>query len=274
MKTIKVRPVALDDADVRHILAGTKTQIRTPVVLCGHEGVEPDHGPWTPREPSFRFGGGGNWHPWRTEREPGFLWQHKEDLSRCIVETCPLGMAGDKLWVQEPWNCWADEGEDEECDAEGEQVGSEEWRQTYVAYEATPRKGLRVVPQREEVTYLDESTPLERDPRILGPWMPADTMPRWAARLFLKIRSVCVHRLHDTCEGYARAECPADTNHAGDAARTMFKDLWILKHGINSWRSNPWVWAVSFKVAKTRSKIVEPGTTWVLVGNNDHREIH
>jgi hypothetical protein len=153
-------------------------------------------------------------------------------------------------------------------DDAGEQVGSEDWRQTYVVYEATPRKGLRVVPEREEVTYLDESTPLERNPSLTGPWMPADTMPRWAARLFLKIRSVCVHRLHDISESEARAEGPTDTNQAGDAARKVFKDMWILSHGINSWKADPWVWAVSFKVVKARTKIVEPGATWVLGGHD------
>lgn len=112
------------------------------------------------------------------------------------ITKCPLGKPGDVLWAQESWRSW----NDRHCDTYGavasddDHVCTPHCRQTYVAYEATPRVGYRPVPDKARITYLDESSPLDWDPRLLGPWTAAENMPEWASRFRWTIADVRCER--------------------------------------------------------------------------------
>lgn len=176
---------------------------------------------------------------------------------------CPHGDPYDRLWVRETFRSW-----EETCATWGDwnegHVCSEHCRQTYVAFAATPRVGYRPVPDRARITYLDESTPLDRNPRLLGPWRPSIFMPRAFSRLTLEIVGVRCERLQDIADEDIRAEgvtpealralkpkmFPLRTLTTTDAQhlRACWEAGW---NAINSkrapWASNPWVWRVEFR---------------------------
>jgi hypothetical protein len=106
-------------------------------------------------------------------------------------------------------------------------------------------------------------------------WKPSIHMPYEACRLFLRIKSVRMERLHDIsyddaiAEGIEVLTCPnADAgdyncyprNYMTDNAKSdgwpYFKDeeytksfasLWQSINGTESWDANPWVWVVEFE---------------------------
>ena len=76
-------------------------------------------------------------------------------------------------------------------------------------------------------------------------------MTRWASRLTLEITEVRVQRLQDISEKDARSEGvtivpndPFEWTH-----RRLFQALWDSINGAGAWDSNPWVWAISVKLA-------------------------
>lgn len=110
---------------------------------------------------------------------------------------------------------------------------------------------------------------------LVGPWVPPIHMPRWASRLTLLVDAVRCQRLHDIdeldaiAEGVRRigAEYGAGSRPtsfddgpnlwtvnvdgwaiSAPAARETFKLLWQWLHGEESWASNPWIVAVTFRV--------------------------
>ncbi|MDO9474469.1 MAG: hypothetical protein Q7J28_15580, partial [Caulobacter sp.] len=88
--------------------------------------------------------------------------------------------------------------------------------------------------------------------------------PRWASRLTLEITDVRVERLQAISEADALAEGVREPSlgdlfmvgpdGAGDVLRTkapplvLWQFLWRQINGDDSWRANPWVWVVEFKV--------------------------
>jgi hypothetical protein len=97
--------------------------------------------------------------------------------------------------------------------------------------------------------------------RIFGvKWRPSIFMPRSVSRLTLELTDVRVQRLQEISEEDARAE-GCQNNHTAkwpsgdpgfihDVHRRNFARLWDeinAKRGY-PWESNPWVWALTFKV--------------------------
>lgn len=89
-------------------------------------------------------------------------------------------------------------------------------------------------------------------------WKPSIHMPRWASRISLEVTAVRVERLQDISEEDARAEGVAIQQDAKIAARVAedtparmeFWHLWQSIYGPESWDSNPWVWAITFRRVK------------------------
>jgi hypothetical protein len=98
-----------------------------------------------------------------------------------------------------------------------------------------------------------------------GGWRPSIHMPRWAARIFLRVESVTVERVQEiteedaqregVVEGYdgvfddadycARVKAMGAT--IGDA-RPVFAMVWdSLAPAGSKWADNPWVWVVGFR---------------------------
>lgn len=85
------------------------------------------------------------------------------------------------------------------------------------------------------------------------PWRPSIHMPRWAARLFLRVESVRVERLQEITERDAKAEgvrAISQTDVRRQATYTDRQDFAQLWNAINGkrhpWELNPWVWVVEF----------------------------
>jgi hypothetical protein len=95
-------------------------------------------------------------------------------------------------------------------------------------------------------------------------WKPSIHMPREAARLFLRIKSVRVERLLEIseedalAEGIGRIKVPhrnyelvyRDYLHHGvffPVPLPSFTSLWQSINGPESWEANPWVWVVEFE---------------------------
>ena len=98
-------------------------------------------------------------------------------------------------------------------------------------------------------------------------WRPSIHMPKEAARLFLRVKSVLVERLQDITEEQARAEgaipfcISVDSEDTPDSERTWhevgpaipdFIRIWdstirpddLFLYG---WDANPWVWVIEFE---------------------------
>lgn len=124
---------------------------------------------------------------------------------------------GDVLWVREAWNC-----------------NNFGWH-----YRADSVDGS-----------CEEMYPEE-------PWSPSIHMPKAAARLFLRVKSVRVERLQEIMEAGAKAEgVTAETDNSGKMHRSLFVRLWnstiksadLPRYG---WDANPWIYVIEFeRIAK------------------------
>ncbi len=92
-----------------------------------------------------------------------------------------------------------------------------------------------------------------------GRYRHARFMPRWASRLTLAVVDVRVERLQEISEADARAEgmlldgvlgwhWPGGTTHY-ETAVGAFAEGWNALNGKRApWKSNPWIWAVGFRL--------------------------
>lgn len=267
---MRERPILFSAPMVRAILEGRKSQTRRICKPAEAQSLSHVVGIQDPRE----FGQ-------CPSTIPGSGWFSDEEGD--VQFFCPYGAKGDRLWVRETWRSWnetcPDDHDDEPCEPH--------CNQTYVAYAATPRRGFRPKPDGAAITYLDESSPLEQNPKVLGPWKPSIHMPRWASRITLEVTDVRVERLQAISEADAAAEGAqakpwgpwwqgykdigdGDLVHQdvpGEAppdwmiepkrmkdrpwldrsACDEYRALWESINGAGSWDANPWVWVVSFR---------------------------
>ena len=137
----------------------------------------------------------------------------------CIGETvkCPYGVPGDKLWIRETFQMWAD--------VDG-----------------------KIVPH-----YKADYTELP----FKMSWRPSIHMPRWASRITLEVVSVRVERVQNISEQDAMAEGVTPKSYvANHLEHIMYRSTFhLLWDSINAkrgfpWSSNPWVWAVEFRQVK------------------------
>jgi hypothetical protein len=205
------RPILFSAPMVRALLEGRKTQTRRPVTRLCSFGPITEFGASTTR--------GYDWH-FRNKR---MLWN---DISTArLMECCPYGKPGDRLWVRETFGVppWSKEPGD-------------------VAYRADLTDDMS---ERAVRRLAGNST---------APWTPSIHMPRWASRITLEVTGVRVQRLQDISEEDARAEGVTPSTAAcscdGQCARRhrdAYALLWDSINGAGAWAANPWVWCVSFR---------------------------
>lgn len=153
---------------------------------------------------------------------------------------CPYGQPGDRLWVRETWAL-------EDCGEDGKRVV---WQADMAAAWLMPGNVLG------EIYYL----PSDHNP---GRWRPSIHMPRWASRLTLEVTDVRVQRLQEISEEDAQEEgitqAPLGSWGVPDITAgwvhpvEAFRHLWEAINGERkgcAWEDNPWLWCISFKVAK------------------------
>lgn len=150
---------------------------------------------------------------------------------------CPYGQIGDRLWVRETW-----------------QSGKPALPNGYGFVPAQkPKRGQKIIYRADVDDWIPSMT-----------WRPPMFMPRWASRITLEIVDVRVERVQDISGEDAAAEgitlprcgcevcihssqmCPADQS----AHILAYAEVWDeinAKRGFG-WRSNPWVWVLSFRL--------------------------
>lgn len=152
-----------------------------------------------------------------------------------VLQLCPYGKPGDRLWVRETWYC-----DHMDC----------------INKIPKDRSAHDAHADDSPLLYRADGECCEQIPECDhggtggAQWRPSIHMPRWASRITLEVTSVRVERLEDISEADSRAE-GVEIAHAADAlcdcGRRTFRDLWERINGQGSWRKNPWVWVVSFK---------------------------
>jgi hypothetical protein len=212
---MRERPILFSGSMIRALLAGRKTVTRR--VVKPQPAYEASRDLWTWQNAKALASWSGSGAPVACALHHGLL------------PHCPYGLPGDRLWVRETWapvDFLADgyELEDPNC----------------VGYRAD------LVARRH---YASGSCALN----AFGwnwakvKWHPSIFMPRWASRLTLEILSVRVERLQDISEEDAIAEGVVYRRGVSATHRHEFQRLWEHINGADSWQSNPWCWAISFR---------------------------
>ena len=212
-------PILCAGSVVRNILSGTQTQDRRPV--CPMRGLQST---WLTVE-------GINRSP-RAKMAPLNKAQHGRDQLGALFahslagqtvgglvhdEWSPLGWVGapwspgDVLYVRETW-----------MDRDGD------GRIIYAA----DIDNCKQCPLTQPDGSLFRITPK-------GPWRPSIHMPKWAARIHLRVMSVGVERVNAISEDDARAE--------GCASVAEFAALWDRLYGAGSMASGAWCWVTKFE---------------------------
>ncbi|WP_409246827.1 hypothetical protein [Enterobacter hormaechei] len=135
-----------------------------------------------------------------------------------LASNCPFGLVGDRIWVRETW-----------AEAGAGAPDLKLYRANYPEHVPTHYEN---VPPADEIR-----------------WTPSIHMPRWASRITLEITGVRVERLNGISDSDASKEgcCIADME-SGDCLSDVFARLWTSIYGDESWKVNPWVWVIEFKV--------------------------
>lgn len=248
---VKERPILFSGPMVRALLDGRMTQTRRVVR------PQPHHGPVG----QMVNLGGPDWA--MDDGDLSGQWR------------CPYGVPGDRLWVRETWQV-AQESLDWETGSEYDVFS---WDDMYGPAQdwlhGDARGGIK-----SRVFYAADGE--DRNPSafygVIGLdgkviekpaicWHPSVHMPRWASRLTLEITEVRAERLQDISDRGQPNDCIAEGVFADDFAvktsewlergfssieKARFHDLWTSINGPDSWDANPWVWAVSFNVLRTK----------------------
>jgi hypothetical protein len=248
---MKERPIIFSGPMVRAILDGRKTQTRRVVKQafgqCG-DGMGPVARVCEPcTESGFRAVYTDDMDPgWKPLRLPG---RHGFP--------CPYGVPGDRLWVRETW-------------APGWTYGGA----CHCVFYRSDGSGW-IGDSDHPVTAVSrgEFGLTEGGPSCSAPsrtkWRPSIHMPRWASRITLEVTDVRVERVRSISASDALAEgsylgkCPCLSDRPPrDYFDAAFQQHWCHVHGdeftrlwdsINAsrgygWNTNPWVWAVEFRV--------------------------
>lgn len=221
--TTKPRRLLCRAWEVRAYLSGTKTQFRVP--------IKPQ-----PRYMDGRWwkGSGGSFSTLdyvSRETATGIETESVPELPELIQKLwkCPFGTVGSRLWVAETWS----------------------------PMEPGPINEGALIAYRAE--YMDDphGPDGERSPDgRYRRWNSAATMPQWASRLSLEVKSVRVQRLQDISGSDAAAEgvCApigSERNYGvvtEEYAKERIMVEWNSIHGPGSWESNPWVFAGEVEV--------------------------
>ncbi|HGH5415632.1 TPA: hypothetical protein ACJI3M_003240 [Citrobacter freundii] len=133
---------------------------------------------------------------------------------------CPFGTVGDRIWVRETW-----------AEAGASAPDLKLYRANYPEHVPTHYEN---VPPADEIR-----------------WTPSIHMPRCASRLTLEITGVRVERLASISDDDAGKEgYPANPEPYGGGMDKWlwFRQLWDSIYPDQSFKHNPWVWVIEFKV--------------------------
>lgn len=196
---MKERPILFNSEMVRAILEGRKTQTRRVCKLEGYDGGE--------------------------------LYEVRDGILYPVLDLCPYGKPGDRLWVREThylFGKWIKNGKTK--------TGRQKWKFKCL---------------RKEALYLDNPPATISTKKTDLGWFkrPSIFMPRWASRIILETTEIRVERVQEISEEDATAEGVAFTKYINATARYHFKELWDsinAKRGFG-WDKNSYVWVLTLK---------------------------
>ena len=153
------------------------------------------------------------------------------------VSLKPYAFLGDLLYVREAWNIFLND------------KGPEHFTRLI----NFPANNICIDVPEEYWEWYD----IKEERGYLG--RPSIHLPKWASRIWLKVKDVKVEKLQDISEEDAEKEGVDFLRHYPDAdetltAKELFMCLWDSingqprKNGQDiSWKANPWVWVVEFE---------------------------
>jgi len=196
---MKELPILFSGSMVRAILEGRKTQTRRVVRMISRKGC-----PWCEEKEPYEWIETGNELAGYDYRQP----------CRCIIENCPYGQPGDRLWVRETW--WRPDGRSK--------------RIVYRADYANPGTGWR-------------------SPIHMPRWASRITLEITGIRV-QRVQEISEEDAK--AEGCSKEAVGAEARALGGmhfTARKQFAELWDsinAKRGFG-WGLNPFVWVLSFR---------------------------
>ncbi|MBW7715595.1 morphogenetic protein [Enterobacter kobei] len=216
---MKERGMIFNGEMVRAILDGRKTQTRRPVKF-----------PHIDRDAMCELSGN----------------ELAGELSAGNYRNCPHGKPGDRIWVRETFSCIGNE-DGHPVDADGNLCSREDAQRIYRASAIQKPGNYGIWTSADDFDFE-------------GAWTPSIHMPRWASRITLEITGVRVERLNSISQEDAQAEgmeltgwrpTYSDPDSGGEVWTPYdnFAQLWESIYGEESWKANPWVWVIEFKVA-------------------------
>lgn len=227
------RPILFNDAMVRAILNGSKTQTRRPVKVQLPDGFDPGR---------VSLG----WlHP-NTEPEKQSYGFWLADRAACVS---PFGGPGDYLWVRE---CFCIESN----------FNVDEYPPPFVDGRPLKRLGDQSVGRFWEQPHYRATDP---EPALAYPdgpdggpcvrWQPSIHMPRWASRIGLLVKRVWVEWLQEISHADAIAEgCHALTDwdlgrDDAEPPRAQFHNRWDSIYAAKGYGSvtGPVIWGCEFE---------------------------
>jgi hypothetical protein len=247
---MKERPIIFSGESVRAILDGRKSMTRRVLK------IQPPT-QWDEVKPIYGSNGAGI-----------IAWDFYSSLNRYdhgyLKDSFPYGHIGDRFWVRETWKpgAWRNDGRV----AIDYQASPE---LTHTPWVSIGEQAIQFIPK-----WLDEVAKSGLEPNSDGryewesgksplKWKSPIFMPRWASRIILEITDIRVEQLQDITEEDARAEgvidggclnCgehePCGCGNPMPDARDAYVSIWNTLNAKRGypWESNPWVWAISFKV--------------------------
>lgn len=146
---------------------------------------------------------------------------------------CPYGQPSDRLWVREPWVA---------LDKNYHPVATLWYLNKMLG------RGESFIPAYQ----ADHQDPKGDGPAHPMPWRSSMFMPRWASRLTLEITEIRVQRVQEIDAEDCIAEGLKSRLREHDAVcdlRDQYQALWdSLNAKKTPWESNPWVWAITFRL--------------------------
>ena len=156
----------------------------------------------------------------------GWADDYIKDPGNYLVQHCPYGQVGDRLWVRETWQDYCPLWSGAWCGHGTKEGIIKEHQPVYKA-------------DKPELWLRNEQPPLK--------WRPSIHMPRWASRINLEITEIRAERLQEI--RYLGIFLEGIPEQGGfEKNFKAFKRLWdSLNAKKYPWSSNPWVWVISFK---------------------------
>nr|WP_226837380.1 MULTISPECIES: hypothetical protein [unclassified Enterobacter cloacae complex] len=163
-----------------------------------------------------------------------------------LASNCPFGLVGDRIWVRETWGVVS-----HELDEDGRIQPWNPDRPATAIHEMPFGSGYytghAIYAADGDFTWGDDDG--YEDGRSC--WKPSIHMPRAACRILLEVTGVRVERLASISdddagkEGYPANPAP----YGGNMDKWLwFRQLWDSIYPDQSFKHNPWVWVIEFKV--------------------------